>query len=133
MEDEKDKNLQNVDEKISETSTQINEVKEEVKDEGKKFFNINIRTSTKWILAVSIIIFLLCGLLIYASFYAGLEVEIWQAAIWGLCVPLSIYAIVMHSVAAIIFELLLFFGVSLIPAWQMGYEYFRPVIERLFG
>ncbi|MBR5913196.1 MAG: hypothetical protein IKZ58_02365 [Selenomonadaceae bacterium] len=129
MDEEKDKISQNVDEKISESSTQINEVK----DEGKKFFNINIRTSTKWILAISIILFLLCGILVYASIYAGLEVEIWQAAIWGLCVPLSIYAIVMRSVAAIIFELILFFGVSLIPAWQMGYEYFRPVIERIIG
>ena len=120
--DEEKNNSSNV-----ETTKPINEVKEE----GGKFFSI--QTRTKWIAAISIILLILCGVLVYASIYAGLEVEIWQAALWGLCVPLSIYAIVMRSIAAIIFELALFFGVSLIPAWQMGYEYFRPVIEKMTG
>ena len=39
----------------------------------------------------------------------------------------------VSSLAALMFNLVLFFGVSMLPAWQMGYNYFRPLIERIFG
>ncbi len=103
---------------------------DEVKDEnGNGIFHV--RTKTKWIFALSVLIFLIVGLLIYATFEAGLQAEMWQVAVWALCGILALYAIFKKSLAALLFNLVLFFGVSLIPAWQMGYEFFRPVIEKL--
>lgn len=105
---------------------------DEVKDEnGHGIFHM--RTKTKWVTALSILLLLISALLIYATFEAGLQAEMWQVAIWGMCAVVALYSIFQKSLAAMLFNLLLFFGVSLIPAWQMGYEFFRPVIEKLTG
>ena len=105
---------------------------DEVKDEnGNGIFHM--RTKTKWVLALSILILLIVGLLIYATFEAGLQAEMWQVAVWAMCGVVALYSIFKKSLAALLFNLVLFFGVSLIPAWQMGYEFFRPVIEKLTG
>lgn len=140
MNNEKDKSLQTLEENIStpsmeiDVTPEINEVKlEETKEEKTGFFNLQIRTRTKIILPLSILLCLLCITLIYAALYAGLEVEIWQGAIWGVCIALSIYSIFTRSIAASILNVILFFGISLIPAWQMGYNYFQPVINKLTG
>lgn len=146
MEEDKDKSLQPVEEKKSTLATgnynasetidttvnkKINEAIDEKKEEVKDFFHV--RTRTKIIIPLAILVCLMCVILIYAAIYAGLEVQIWQGAIWGLCVILSVYSIFKRSIAAMILNLVLFLGISLIPAWQMGYEYFRPVIEKLAG
>lgn len=145
-EEKKDKSLQVVEDKKSTPATEnynasetidvtvnekIGEKINEKKDEVKEFFHI--RTRTKIIIPLSILVCLMCVVLIYAAIYAGLEVEIWQGAIWGLCVILSVYSIFKRSIGASIINIILFLGISLIPAWQMGYEYFRPVIEKLTG
>ena len=105
---------------------------DEVKDEnGNGIFHV--QTRTKWIAAVSILILAVVALLIYATFEAGLQAEMWQVAVWAMCGVVALYAMFKKSLAALIFNLVLFFGVSLIPAWQMGYEFFRPVIEKLTG
>ena len=140
MEEDKDKSLQIVEEKKSTPATEnykasetidttVNKKINEALDENKDLFHI--RTRTKIIIPLSILVCLLCATLIYAAMYAGLEVEIWQGAIWGLCVLLSVYSIFKRSIAASILNIILFLGISLIPAWLMGYEYFRPVIEKL--
>ena len=138
MNKDKDKSLTTVEENYSTPpaihSTETNSTTEVKIDETKSdegFFHI--RTRTKWIIPIALLILALSVALIYAAVEAGLEVEIWQLAIWVLCAILSIYSIFKRSIAAIIFNVVLFFGVSLIPAWQMGYEYFRPVIEKIFG
>ena len=142
MDEEKDKSLQIVEDKKNTSATEnykasetidttVNKKINETLDENKDFFHI--RTRTKIIIPLSILVCLLCATLIYAAMYAGLEVEIWQGAIWGLCVVLSLYSIFKRSIAASILNVILFLGISLIPAWQMGYEYFRPVIEKLTG
>ncbi len=105
---------------------------DEVKDEnGNGIFHV--QTRTKWIAALSILILAVVALLIYATFEAGLQAEMWQVAVWAMCGVVALYAMFKKSLAALIFNLVLFFGVSLIPAWQMGYEFFRPVIEKLTG
>ena len=105
---------------------------EEVKDEnGNGIFHM--RTKTKWIFAISMAIILISAILIYATLEAGLGAEMWQVAVWGLCGILALYSMFKRSLAALLFNLVLFFGVSLIPAWQMGYLYFQPVIEKLTG
>lgn len=105
---------------------------DEVKDEnGNGIFHV--QTRTKWIAALSILILAVVALLIYATFEAGLQAEMWQVAVWAMCGVVALYSIFKKSLAALIFNLVLFFGVSLIPAWQMGYEFFRPVIEKLTG
>lgn len=105
---------------------------DEVKDEnGNGIFHM--RTKTKWIVAISTIMLFLTSILIYATVEAGLGAEMWQVAVWGLCGILAMYSFFKKSLAALIFNLVLFFGVSLIPAWQLGYSYFQPVIEKLTG
>ena len=105
---------------------------DQVKDEnGNGIFHM--RTKTKWIFAISMAIILISAILIYATLEAGLGAEMWQVAVWGLCGIVAVYSIFKRSIAALLFNLVLFFGVSLIPAWQMGYSYFQPVIEKLTG
>ena len=105
---------------------------DEVKDEnGNGIFHM--RTKTKWIFAISIIMLLITVALIYLTVEYGFGADTWQVAVWVLCGVVSIYAILKRSLAALMFNLVLFFGVSLLPAWQMGYEYFRPLIERIMG
>ena len=105
---------------------------DEVKDEnGNGIFHMTTRF--KWILALSILLLIVVGVLIYSAYKDALQVEVWQLAIWCVCAVLGFYSVVKRSLAAVILNYILFFGVSLIPAWQMGYEFFRPVIEKLTG
>ena len=105
---------------------------DEVKDEnGNGIFHM--RTKTKWIAAISTIMLFVTAILIYITVEYGFGAEMWQVAVWGLCGIVAFYSTFKKSLAALLFNLVLFFGVSLIPAWQMGYQYFRPLIERIFG
>jgi len=105
---------------------------DEVKDEnGNGIFHMT--TKFKWILALSILIMLVAGVLIYSVHMNALEVEIWQLAIWCVCVILSFYSIIKKSLATMILNLILFFGVSLIPVWQSAHENFESVFKLFFG
>ncbi len=95
------------------------------------FFHVT--TKFKWIFSLSIIILLVTGILIYAKYNNVLGAEYWQMAIWGLCGLLSVYAIFKKSIAALILNLILFFGISLIPAWGLVYQFFKPILELLTG
>ena len=107
-------------------ATEIDEFKDE-----PGFFHMTTRF--KWILALSILILLLVSLLIYSAYMGALAVEIWQMAIWGVCGVLAIYSVVKKSLAAMFLNLILFFGVSLIPVWQSAHENFQSVFELFFG
>ena len=105
---------------------------DEVKDaNGNGIFHM--RTKTKWIAAISAIMLLAAALLVYITFEYGFGADTWQIAVWILCGVVAVYATFKRSLAALLFNLVLFFGVSMLPAWQMGYNYFRPLIERIFG
>ena len=105
---------------------------DEVKDEnGNGIFHMTTRF--KWILALSILILLVTGVLIYSVYHDALEVEIWQLSIWCLCVILAFYSIAKKSLATVILNLILFFGVSLIPVWQSAHENFQSVLKLFFG
>ena len=101
----------------------------EVKDEnGNGIFHL--RTKTKFVLAISILILLAAGALIYLALENYFVAEIWQLAVWGLCGVLAIYSMFAKSIPTMLLNLVLFFGVSLIPVWQAGHETFKPVIEK---
>ena len=101
----------------------------EVKDEnGNGIFHL--RTKTKFILAFSILILLAAGTLIYLYLEKYINAEIWQVALWGLCGVLAIYSMFAKSILAMLLNIILFAGVSFIPTWQSGYEFFRPTIEK---
>ena len=105
---------------------------DEVKDEnGNGIFHMTTRF--KWILALSILILFATGVLIYSVYHDALVAEIWQLAIWCLCVILSFYSIAKKSLATMILNLVLFFGVSLIPVWQSAHENFQSVFKLFFG
>jgi len=105
---------------------------DEVKDEnGNGIFHMTTRF--KWILALSILILLVTGVLIYSVYHDALEVEIWQLSIWCLCVILAFYSIAKKSLATMVLNLILFFGVSLIPVWQSAHENFQSVFKLFFG
>ena len=105
---------------------------EESKEEANKgFFHVTRRY--KWIFSLSALILIVTSILIYAKYNNVLGAEYWQMAIWGVCVLLSIYAIIKKSLAALILNLLLFFGISLIPAWGLVYMFFKPILELLTG
>ncbi len=105
---------------------------DEVKDEnGNGIFHMT--RSFKWILALSILLLIMVSVLIYSAYMDALAVEIWQLAIWCVCWPLAIYSVVKKSVAAVILNFVLFFGVSLIPVWQSAHENFQSVIKLFFG
>ena len=104
---------------------------DEVKDEnGNGIFHMTPRF--KWILALSILILLVTGVLIYSVYKDALVVEIWQLAIWCVCVLLAFYSVAKKSLAAVILNLILFFGVSLIPVWQSAHENFQAVFKLFF-
>ena len=103
---------------------------DEFKDEPSFF---HMTTRFKWILALSILILLVNGVLIYSVYHDALKVEIWQLAIWCVCVILSFYSIAKKSLATMILNLVLFFGVSLIPVWQSAHENFQSVFKLFFG
>lgn len=105
---------------------------DEVKDEnGNGVFHMT--TKFKWILALSILILFVNGVLIYSVYHDALKVEVWQLAIWCVCVILSFYSVIRKSLAAMLLNLILFFGVSLIPVWQSAHENFQSVFELFFG
>ncbi|MBR4152839.1 MAG: hypothetical protein IKT98_07755 [Selenomonadaceae bacterium] len=105
---------------------------DEVKDEnGNGIFHMT--TKFKWILALSIIIMIITGVLIYSVYMNALIVEVWQLAIWCVCVILSFYSIIRKSLATVFLNLILFFGVSLIPVWQSAHENFQSVFQLFFG
>ena len=104
---------------------------DEVKDEnGNGIFHMTTRY--KWILALSILILFAASVLIYSAYMNALVVEVWQIAIWSVCWLLGVYAVVKKSLAALILNLILFFGVSLIPAWQSAHENFQSVFKLFF-
>ena len=105
---------------------------DEVKDEnGNGIFHMTTRF--KWILALSILILFVVSILIYSAYKDALKVEIWQLAIWCVCAILACYSVVKKSLAAVILNLILFFGVSLIPVWQSAHENFQAVFKLFFG
>ena len=125
--------------KTSETKTQnegdarfdVNSL-DDVKDEnGNGIFHMT--TKFKWILALSILILLVTSILIYSAYKDALIVETWQLAIWCVCVILSFYSVAKKSLATVILNYILFFGVSLIPAWQSAHENFKSVFNLFFG
>lgn len=93
----------------------------------------HVTTKYKWVLLLSILMMAAEGLLLYASAMGAVAAEIWQMSLWSVGVLLALYAIIKKSMAATLFNLLLLVGISLIPAWGMAYEYFRPVIELFTG
>ena len=101
---------------------------DEVKDEnGNGIFHMTTRF--KWILALSILILLAAGVLIYSAYKGALVAEIWQIAIWCVCAILSFYSVAKKSVTTLILNFVLFLGVSLIPVWQSAHENFQSVIK----
>lgn len=104
---------------------------DEVKDEnGNGIFHMT--KQFKWILALSILLLFLVSVLIYSVYMGALVAEVWQLAIWGVCGLLAIYSVVKKSLAAVILNFILFFGVSLIPVWQSAHENFQAVFKLFF-
>lgn len=134
MEDNKnDISATEIQQSKSEASANI-EVKDknEVQEEAKfGFFHVTRRY--KWIFSLSVLVLIVTSILIYAKYNNVLGAEYWQMAIWGVCGILSFYAIIKKSLAALILNLLLFFGISLIPAWGLVYMFFKPILELLTG
>ena len=105
---------------------------DEVKDEnGNGIFHMT--TKFKWILAVSLLLIFAVSILIYSAYKDALVVEVWQLAIWCVCDVLAFYSIVRKSLATLVLNLILFFGVSLIPVWQSAHENFQAVFKLFFG
>ena len=126
---EDNKNDMFLDENKSETD---NKSKVELnEDAGEGFFHVTRRY--KWIFSLSLIVLLVTSILIYAKYNKVLGAEYWQMAIWGVCGVLSLYAIIRKSLAALILNLILFFVISLIPAWGLVYQFFKPILELLTG
>ena len=115
--------------KISEEKFNPDSLKDTKEESSGGFFHM--RTKTKWVASISTIMLFLTAGLIYATVEGGLNAEMWQVAVWGLCGILALYSIFRKSLAALIFNLVLFFVISLLPAWQLVYPTFRPVIENL--
>ena len=105
---------------------------DEVKDEnGNGIFHMTPRF--KWILALSIVLLFALSVLIYSAYKDALIVEVWQLAIWCVCWILGVFAVVRKSLAAVILNYILFFGVSLIPVWQSAHKNFQAVFDLFFG
>lgn len=101
---------------------------DEVKDEnGNGIFHMTTRF--KWILALSILILIAVGVLIYSAYNGTLVVEIWQLALWCVCAVLSFYAVAKKSLGALVLNFVLFLGVSLIPVWQSAHESFQSILK----
>lgn len=118
------------------TNAAVSDIKIKDKVDDSKSSNegiFRVTTRYKFILAVSILILVVTSILIYAKYNNALSAEYWQMAIWGLCGLLSFYAIFKKSLAAMLLNLILFFGISLIPAWGVVYQFFRPVLELITG
>ena len=129
-----DKNeIQSSEQQSIDEATNINiKDKTEIQDESKpSFFHVTRRY--KWIFSLSVLILIVTSILIYAKYNNVLGAEYWQMAIWGVCGILSFYAIIKKSLSALILNLLLFLGISLIPAWGLVYMFFKPILELLTG
>ena len=119
----------NSEKKLPEANFEVSSLSD-VKDEnGNGIFHL--RTKTKFILVISILILLAAGALIFLTVENYFAAEIWQLAVWSLCGVLAIYSIFAKSIPTMLLNLILFFGVSLIPVWQAGHETFKPVIEKI--
>ncbi|MBR2734171.1 MAG: hypothetical protein IKD80_08010 [Selenomonadaceae bacterium] len=104
----------------------------EVKDEnGNGIFHMTTRF--KWILGLSIVLLILAGALMYAAYQDAIAAQVWQIAIWCVCAVLAFYSVVRRSIATLVLNYVLFFGVSLIPAWQSAHENIQAVIKLFFG
>ncbi|MBR1728765.1 MAG: hypothetical protein IJ728_04505 [Selenomonadaceae bacterium] len=119
---------------IKDTTSDI-EIKEKSKTTTEESQNgfFSITKKYKWILMISILILGITSILIYAKYNNVLAAEYWQMAIWGLCALLSFYSIIKKSLAATLLNLVLFFGISLMPAWGLVYQFFKPILELLLG
>ena len=105
---------------------------DEVKDEnGNGIFHMTTRF--KWILALSILLLIVVGVLIYSAYMDALKVEVWHLAIWCVCAVLGFYSVAKKSLATVVLNYILFFGVSLIPVWQSARENFKSVFDLFFG
>ena len=114
--------------KLEEANFEVSSLSE-VKDEnGNGIFHM--RTKTKVIVFISILILLAAGALIYLFVENYMNAEVWQVAVWGLCGVLAIYSIFARSILAMLLNLVLFAGLSFIPIWQSGYRTFQPMIEK---
>lgn len=101
---------------------------DEVKDEnGNGIFHMTTRF--KWILALSMLLLIVLGVLIYSAYKDALVVETWQLAIWCVCVVLTFYSVAKKSVATLVLNFILFLGVSLIPAWQSAHQNVKSAIK----
>jgi len=118
----------NSEKKLPEANFEVSSLAEVKDQNGNGVFHL--RTKTKFILVISILILIASGALIYLTLENYFAAEIWQLAVWGLCGVLAIYSIFAKSIPTMLLNLILFFGVSLIPVWQAGHETFKPVIEK---
>ena len=101
---------------------------DEVKDEnGNGIFHMTKKF--KWILALSIVLLIAIGALLYAVYQDAIVAEVWQIAIWCVCAVLTFFTVAKKSVAVLILNFVLFFGVSLIPVWQSAQENFQALIK----
>lgn len=105
---------------------------DDVKDENDNgIFHMTRRF--KWILGLSILLLIACGVLIYSVYMGALVAEVWQLPIWGVCGALAIYSVAKKSLAAVILNFVLFFGISLIPVWQSAHENFQAIYKLFFS
>lgn len=118
----------NSEKKLPEANFEVSSLAEVKDQNGNGIFHL--RTKTKFILIISTLIFIFSGALIYLTVENYFAAEIWQMAVWGLCAVLAIYSMFAKSIPTMLLNLILFFGVSLIPVWQAGHETFKPVIEK---
>ena len=134
MQDDKNDNL-STDFQTSSNETkpdiEIKDKEDTLTDKQNGFFHVT--TKYKWIFIVSAIILLATSILIFAKVNGALGAEYWQVAVWGMCGLLSIYSILRKSLASMLFNVLLFLGVSLIPAWILVYKFFKPILELITG
>ena len=63
----------------------------------------------------------------------ALTAEVWQLAIWCVCAVLTFYSVAKKSVATLVLNYILFFGVSMIPLWQSAHENLQSIIKLFFG
>ena len=105
---------------------------DDVKDEnGNGIFHMTTRF--KWILGLSLLLLILVGVLIYSVYNDALTAEVWQLAIWCVCAVLTFYSVAKKSVATLVLNYVLFFGVSMIPLWQSAHENLQSIIKLFFG
>ena len=104
---------------------------DEVKDEnGNGIFHMTTRF--KWILALSVVLLILVGALLYAAYKDAIVAEIWQLAIWCVCAVLTFFSVAKKSVAILVLNFVLFFGVSMIPVWMSAQENLQSLYKLFF-